>query len=297
MTVLPAPVEIHVPGLYDMDDEPYFADPVPGGSLSQSRAKTLLREGGPAKFAHEVEQGEVRTAAFDFGKVVHATLLGSGAAFTVLPGDDLRIREVRQAKDEAEACGLIPIKPTDWARVQAMVAAVDAHPLARVLLGLPGHREVAAFAVDEPTGIWLRGKLDLLTADLVVDYKTSADAGPAAFRRSALTYGYATQDAMYRRLSRENGGPDRMVFVVQDKEPPHLVAVVELDDDYRAIGEANLRRAIDLYARCRETGLWPGYGDELITLSPPAWALREFEAELADAQITDLTNLIERHAS
>ena len=47
--ILPDPGTVTEPGLYAMSDEAYFADPVPGGSLSQSRAKILLQEGGPAK--------------------------------------------------------------------------------------------------------------------------------------------------------------------------------------------------------------------------------------------------------
>ena len=41
------PVVITEPTLMPMSDEAYFADPVPGGSLTQSRAKVLLGEGGP----------------------------------------------------------------------------------------------------------------------------------------------------------------------------------------------------------------------------------------------------------
>jgi len=288
--ILPDPGTVTEPGLYAMSDEAYFADPVPGGSLSQSRAKILLQEGGPAKLIG----GEPATSAeFDFGKVAHAVILGKGSDYTVLPGDDLRLRPVREATDAAKAAGLIPVRQRDWQRIQAMAAAVTAHPLAASLLGMPGEREVAAFTVDEPTGVWLRGKVDLLAGACVVDYKTSADASPSSWSRAALTYGYATQDAMYRRLT----GRDRMFFVVQDKTPPYLVAVVELDDDYRAIGERNLRRAIDLYAECRAAGRWPGYGDDLITLSPPAWALRDLEADLAEEQAAAIEALIERTAS
>ena len=31
------------------------------------------------------------------------------------------------------------------------------------------------------------------------------------------------------------------------------------------------REAIDLYARCMETGVWPGYSDDIVTIGLPAW--------------------------
>lgn len=276
--ILDAPATITEPGLYRMDDAQYFADPAPGGSLSQSRAKVLLAEGGPAKLRYALDHEETSTEAFDFGKAVHAALLGAGSEYTVLPSNDLRHRETKAAADEAEESGLIALRPRDHTRLVAMVDAVAAHPLARDLLELPGEPEVAAFDLDPATGVWLRGKLDKLAESCVVDYKTSADASPTSWARAALRYGYPVQDAMYRRLS----GRDRMFFVVQDKEPPYLVAVVELDDAFRALGERDLRRAIDLYAACREADTWPGYGDDLITLTPPAWALRDLDAETDD---------------
>ena len=93
--------------------------------------------------------------------------------------------------------------------------------------------------------------------------------------------GYHVQDALYRRLSRELVGPeaDRMIFVVQDKDAPYLTAVVELDEYYRALGEQRLAKAIRLFAECQASGTWPGYGDDLITLHPPKWALRDIEDE------------------
>ena len=56
------------PGVhYDMDADTYHADPVPSGSLSVTRAKTLLTEAGPAKFRHRADHGQPPKAEFDMG--------------------------------------------------------------------------------------------------------------------------------------------------------------------------------------------------------------------------------------
>jgi hypothetical protein len=49
------PALITEPGVYDIAEDHYHADPVPGGSLSNSGAKKLLPPSCPAKFAYERE--------------------------------------------------------------------------------------------------------------------------------------------------------------------------------------------------------------------------------------------------
>jgi len=281
-----------------MSDEDYFGDPV-GGSLSQSGAKILLREGGPAKYMYDMSVEEETSDEYDFGKAMHYRLLGAGTGYVVLDYASRATNAYKAEAAAARASGLVPLLPKPAARIEAMYEVVMRHPRARALLTCEGQAELAGFIQDAGTGIWLRGKFDRLIEAGVVDYKTTADASPSAFTRSVLKYGYHIQDAMYRRLARELIGPecDRMFFIPQDKEPPYLTAVVELDDDFRAIGDYELDRAIRLFSDCHASGSWAGYGDDLITLSPPRWALRDAEQVFADAEIAELTELLERNAS
>ena len=71
------------------------------------------------------------------------------------------------------------------------------------------------------------------------------------------------------------------IFVFQEKTPPYLVNVAQIDPDYpenREIGRTRNRQAIERFRDCAETGLWPGYeGDtyEGVTyISLPPWAAR-----------------------
>jgi hypothetical protein len=42
-------------------------------------------------------------------------------------------------------------------------------------------------------------------------------------------------------------------------------------------GRRLMRRAIDTYQQCMETGAWPGYGDDITLIGLPPWALEETE--------------------
>jgi hypothetical protein len=50
------------------------------------------------------------------------------------------------------------------------------------------------------------------------------------------------------------------------------VTVIEYDAPAMAEGARQMRRAIDLYARCRASGQWPAYADTIVPLSLPPYA-------------------------
>lgn len=259
------------PGLYDLPAAVYHADPVPGGSLSQSRAKTLLREAGPAIFKHREATPE-RKAEWDLGTVAHALALGKGAErLVVVDADSWRTKAAQEARTAAYAAGLTPLLPADMRKAEDMAEALSRHKLA--IDALTGRPEVSAFwRLDD--GLWLRGQMDVLAADCTADYKTTADASSYGFARSAWKYRYHMQGAWYRRLRGWLTGewpPFRLV--AQESTAPYLVSVWELDDLAIQQGESDMDEAIAIYQQCKQSGEWPGYPDEIQTMSPPDWAL------------------------
>ena len=50
-----------------------------------------------------------------------------------------------------------------------------------------------------------------------------------------------------------------------------MVNAVEMDFEYELIGQAKVRRALDTYKQCLETGEWPGYEPTIKTIGPPAY--------------------------
>lgn len=264
----------------DVPEAEYHAHP---GSLSQSGAKLLLR--APALFRHE-QQNPTHKKAWDFGSAAHALILGRGMeSIYVAPFDDWIKRKgpdggCQYTSDErtiAHEDGLNPILPKDWDVICQMADVLSEHPLAMRLLS-DGQPEVSAWCVDEQTGVLRRARFDWLGTTILSDYKTSTTADPRAFARTAPDYGYDVQAAWYLDIAADLGHPaEAFAFIVQMKEPPYLVEVVELDEASVERGRRRYRRALELFRTCTESGQWPGFqtNTDFTTVRVPDWALRE----------------------
>jgi hypothetical protein len=262
----------------DLPEDIYHSDPVSGGSLSSGGARELLKPGGPAKFAHY--RGKQRNSTtFDLGKAVHTEILGAGAGIVEVDARDWRTKAAQQARTEAYSAGLIPILAEDYWRVRQIASAVRSHPLAGPLLAAVGPAEQSYFWVDAETGVWRRARTDKVIHDrggraIIVDLKTCEAADARAAARSAATYGYHQQDPWYRDALAALGVDDDpgFLFVFVEKEPPHLVHVVQLSPDDVAAGRARNRRALELYAACLAGGHWPGHPEGITQIELPTWA-------------------------
>jgi hypothetical protein len=265
------------PGVHDIPAAAYHADPVEGGSLSSSGARRILES--PAKFRYEQDHPPASRDVFDFGHAAHKLVLGIGPELVVVDATDWRTKAAQQARDEARGAGYVPILMADWHRVEAMSNAIREHPLARVLFAdVTAHEQVLVWR-DEETGVMRRAMLDCRRGRVVVDYKTSTCAAPDAFAKSVAAYGYHQQDAYYRDGVTALGLDDdpAFLFVVQEKDPPYLVAVYDLDDEALRIGRERNRLALQRYRDCVESGLWPGYSADIETIALPRWAERQHE--------------------
>jgi hypothetical protein len=291
---------IDQPGLYpDLDTETYHADAYAGGSLSFSGAKTLLFK-TPALFAYEREHGRPDKRTFQFGRAAHSIVLGDGPALVVVQkttkdkqlvdADDYKTASAQQHAREITEAGDIPVLRDQLDVVNAMADAIRAHPLASSLLAPgSGRPEVSAFATDPLTGITMRCRYDWLREPangrlVLPDYKTTADADADAFMRSANDYGYPMQEAWYSTVARRLGlaADVEFLFVAQEKTPPYLVNVIQLDHTAARIGEVQMRRALALFRECTDTGVWPGYPSthEPVLAPLPPWVEREYEQEM-----------------
>lgn len=251
--------------LPDVPEDTYHADP---GSLSHSGAKLILK--APAQYRWETDNPTPPTPAMEFGTVVHSLVLGVGARFRVVEGGRGRGEREAAARD----AGLVPITQEDYDKALAMALAVEKHPEAAALLAMAPDREVSAYAPDPATGVLMRCRYDALGA-FGVDLKTTTDATPASFGRTAVAFGYASQAAWYLDVAALLDRPlTAFAFILVDKSPPHLVSVVELGEASIEYGRHRNRRALDTYKRCVESGEWPGFPGYQ-TVDVPRWALME----------------------
>lgn len=290
-------------GLAEVDEIEYHAD---RGSLSVSSAKLLLPPSCPKKFRWAQDNPRKPKRVWDFGHVAHHIVLGKGAEFVVLdpaihglkkdgtPADSPRATaDWKAAEAEARNAGLIPIGVDEYLAAEAMAEEVLRHPEAGPLFA-EGIAEQSLYWTDPTTDVRLRGRTDWLTPDGEVDdYKTSTTANPDELERKFWTLGYFMQAAWYRDLVMALGIAEnpRFRFVVQEKEPPYVVTLVEYDDEALREGRRVNRQAIETYVRCRDTDTWPGYADSTVQISLPAWAFRDGIQAEANALIAELEGI------
>ena len=260
-----------------LSNEEYHADP----AVSASHLHQVARSGQHywARYVTKVPELPKSTAAMITGSLVHCAVLepiellkryGACPPRNTKPG--------KEAAAEMQANGIEPVSGSDLQQAQHMASAVRRHPCAAELLS-DGKPETSIWWDDPETGLrckcrpdWINDGIkcrpDWINDGICVDLKTTADASPKGFARSVAGFRYHVQAAHYLAC----GLFDRFIFIAVEKEAPFAVGVYELDADALAEGQRLRDRDLQRIANCRAMAAWPGYGDELQTISLPGWA-------------------------
>ncbi len=154
-----------------------------------------------------------------------------------------------------------------------MARAVWAHPLAGKMLR-EGGPELTMKWTDPETGLICKGRADYFdpSVAMAIDVKSTEDASPHGFARSVANYGYHRQNAFYDDGFEACGAPlEHFVFIAVEKRAPYLVGLYNLDEADVSLGREWTRRNLDRLAECVERGDYPGYSQEIETLSLPRW--------------------------
>lgn len=280
-----APAAGIAPGVYsDLSMSAYHGD---HASLSSSGARRLLPPSCPALFRYEQDHPQPPKKTLDLGNAAHRLVLGDGPNLVRIDADEWRSAAVKAEVADVRAEGGIPLKPTEYDAVHAMADAIRRHPVASALFNPEHGRPEQSVFWQDWSGVMRRARFDWLPDPregrlIIPDYKTCRSAEPSALARAVDEYGYHCQADWYRAGARAAGLGDEhtaFVFVCQEKTAPYLVTVVELDAMSLRIGAAKNRRAIETFARCTESGYWPGYSDGIEYLSLPPYAERRDEEE------------------
>lgn len=288
------------PGVYDgMPDAVYHADPVPGGSLSSTGARRILK--CPARYRYDADHPPITKNAYDLGHGAHLRVLGTGPQIATVDASDWRTKAAAAARAEAYAAGKVPLLVKDVERVDAMADAIRRHPIAGPLFAPAGGvPEQSLFWIDDDSDqpAWCRGRLDWLRDDLggrvlIPDYKTTTNAAPSALEKTIYNFGYHQQAAWYLDGAQALGlaGDDaEFLFVFQETAAPYLITVRQLDAMALRIGRDLNAQAIDRYRQCRAAGRWPGYvdwpagtpmpaDDDVALIGLPAWVENRYLQE------------------
>lgn len=257
--------------VYDLPEAEYHARP----ELSSTGARKLLES--PAKFRYAQDHPEAPKLVFDAGSAAHTKILGVGDSVIAYPEEHLtpsgnvstKAATVEWAAEQ-RAVGLIPVSPDAIAAVDGMAESALAHPEARRILETATGREVSLFATDPKTGVELRARFDIYGDNECGDLKSALDASPHGFMKAVWNHRYDIQEEHYLKV-REliTGDRPRFRFIAVEKNPPYLVGVYALDDQWQEIGDVWATAARKLFRACTDADLWPGYASEVHNLSAP----------------------------
>jgi len=258
------------PGIYDgISNAAYHADP----ALGSTSLKTLATR-TPAHYQHEKAHPKF-SDAFTLGTAAHSLILEDDVFSIVeVKAENWLTKAAKEAKAEALAAGKQPLLTKEVQQIIAMRDAVMAHPIARDLF--TGHKAEQSVFWDEG-GLTLKCRPDAWKPGLLIDLKTTRDANPNEFGKTAHEYGYHQSAAHYIDGVKAATGEDLpFYFVLVEKTEPYLVSVVELDIEAINLGRQLNDRAKRIYRQCLETNTWPGYPNaDLISL--PMWAIYQTE--------------------
>lgn len=251
---------------FDLAEDIYRG--APGVNVSNLKKMST----SPAHYRAGIEQKKESTAAQVFGKMSHLAALEPHrlqSEFVLKPeGMSFVSKEGKLWRDSQTQT--ILDRDTHEA-VCGVARSFACHPIAQSIID-GAKKEVSIFKIHQPTGMMLKGRLDILTEDedgntVVADIKTTQDASPGGFPREMAKFNYDAQAAFYLDLV----GASFFMFLAVEKEAPFAIGVYNLDAESIEIGRQANERNLALLAACIESGIWPAYPQEVTTISLPNW--------------------------
>lgn len=286
-------------GVFTMSAEEYHADPCAKPALSSSIIKILCSSTPWHAWTEHprLNPDFVREdkEIFDLGTVAHALMLqGIEVADVIATAvdakgirkeiDDWKLADAQRQRKESRASGKIPVLAKHWERIKAMVDAGKAQ--------IAVNKEAFDAFTDgkaEQTITWIddhdiqcKARLDWLKNDhlRIYDYKaTGMSVDPNSIGKYATSQGWDIQGAFYKRGIQKVFGVDPdFLFVAQEDYPPHALAVLGLTEETLMVGEKKVQYGIDTWAKCMETGKWPGYPQHICAVPFDIWDAERWAA-------------------
>lgn len=265
------------PGIYPgIPNEAYHAGP----GISKSGLWELHTK-SPAHFQFAPREEK---NFFDLGEAGHIAVLEPDQleARVYRGPDDRRGNKWTDAQEFCRIEGKVCLTSKDYDKALMIRDALHADATINSLVtSAAAQVEASGFWIDPETGLLCRCRPDLYRPDLglIVDLKTTTSAHPAKFARSVVDYGYHAQEAFYSDGWRALGQQvDAFVFIAVEKTDPFAFAIYELPPSIVTEGRTRIQSAMQVYAECKRTDIWPGYGSGVQELQFPKWAYTMTEA-------------------
>ncbi len=284
------------PGIYDMPEQQYFDYP----AFSNSDLKLIARSPGHywAAKRDPKREPETTTPVKIMGKALHCAILEPDAfpsRYLVAPADAPKRPTKPQinAKNpteqamtrmefwtefDARADGREIFTSEEYASCMEISLLIRCHPELMVLLK-DGLAEKSVFAVDPETGLLVKCRTDFYAnigkLHIITDLKSTEDARPFQFQRSAYQYGYFQQAALYSDIWKWSGVVpqiDTWIIAAFEKVRPYGVKLYEIAGENIEFGRKQYRYALNIAAECQATDSWPSYDTDITPLNIPAYA-------------------------
>lgn len=286
---------IKSPGIYShvLMADYHGANLCAGPSISSSGLRTIFDPAkGPMNYwiyspynPNRLEQPD--SEAFILGRAAHHLFLGEadfGKHFTVEPETypDAKTGEAKKWNNNATFCKewaehvasekLTVLSRKQLEQIKGMAgilpwqkgledSGLKNNGLVRAG-ALQGLIEHTIIALDEETGVYLKSRPDVIPTGSweFNDFKTSADVSDEAIRRTIGDFRYDMQ-ADVASVCLEQATGNRFTshgFIFAAKTAPFATAAAELDEEDLVEAAKDNRTALRTFARCMDTGRWPG---------------------------------------
>ena len=268
------------------------------GGWNASLLKLALSKTPAHAYREYLDPDRVRspeTPAMRLGTLVHEALLEPLAFESHLVTDKgATTKSYALELAQAEAVGKRLVQEKERDQAAGIALSVRSHPVIGRRFPAEGHplNELSLCWTDD--GVKCRARLDAVRwiggTIWIADLKTTADANPEEFGKSALNFNYLLQAAFYAdgvRACAESIGslldlpegvaedaPIAFEFVAVEKSRPYPVARYAVTDDQIELGRKMYRRAISIVESARQVDHWLGYDNAAIPLELPPWADR-----------------------
>jgi len=212
---------------------------------------------------------ERKTPALILGSAVHCAVLEPGEfgkRYAIAPEVDRRTKEGKEiyanfeasiANLDASIKGLEVISKADSIVCERIMEAINKHQEASLLLS----KITAIERIIEVDDMKCRPDGIAEALNLIIDLKTTEDASPRAFGRSALKYRYDVQAAFYIDLYEAHYGRicEGFIFIAVEKAPPYGVAVYVIEDEDISTGRTKYLADLERWREAKANNKWQGF--------------------------------------
>lgn len=221
----------------------------------------------------------------DIGTAAHLAILEPDRfkeRTVIVEAENWRGKAAQEARDDAYAAGKVPLLPADIDKLSDIRYALLGNSYVADLLD--GAQTEVSYFWTAGNGVLCKARADIITRDgaVIADLKASASAHPDFFQRRAMASGHFLRAPWYLdgwNMVSDDRAADYWFIVVASK-PPHLTTLARLDERAIEWGRIATRRSLDAFKRCQDSGKWPGYAAEPITIGLPVYG----EYKLADKE-------------